>query len=221
MNFIKHIAIIMDGNGRWANLKNMPRLYGHKKGAERAKELVLDAAKKKLEYLTLFAFSSENWDRPLEEVSGIMNLLAEAISSNFEFLQEHNIRLKILGDLSKLPSNLFNQINHTINATSNNTGLTVNIALSYGARDEILQAALKMTENSSTNIEDYLYTSGIPDPDLLIRTGGEKRISNFLLWQIAYAELYFVDTLWPDFEIEDFERSINEFTKRKRRFGKL
>lgn len=227
----KHIAIIMDGNGRWAKLRGVNKISGHKKGAETAKKIILNASKIGVKYLTLYAFSSENWNRPEEEVSKLMALLKYYISTEKASLSKNNIKIRIIGDLTMVSETMRAEVLDAENKTKNNTGMNLTIAFSYGSRQEILQAAVSMAEDykcgkidkediNMDRFSSYLYTHDIPDPDLLIRTSGEKRISNFLLWQIAYSELYFTDTKWPDFTEEHFQKAIIEFQTRERRYGK-
>ncbi len=228
----QHIAIIMDGNGRWAKQKKQNRIYGHKAGAETAKIITEAAAEIGIKYLTLYAFSKENWNRPQEEVYQLMNLLIEGVKNNLDTLNKQNIRVKIIGDEENLPENVKNAVQKTIESTKNNTGLTLIIALNYGGRWEIINAVKKISQKvkqGKLNIEDIderefkdnLTTKGIPDPDLLIRTSGEYRISNFLLWQVSYSEFYFSELMWPDFKKEALIEAIKEYQKRERRFGKI
>jgi len=223
----KHIAIIMDGNGRWATQQNKPRTFGHKAGVDALKATIEACASYGIEVLTVFAFSSENWQRPAKEVSVLMDLFMLTLKSQAKRLHKNNIRLKIIGDKTRFSASLQSKINDVESLTRDNTGLTLVIAANYGGQWDIQQATLRMLEHalnedllvSDLELEDYLSTSGIPDPDLFIRTGGEKRISNFLLWQIAYSELYFTDTLWPDFGKDALDLAIKYFSSRQRRFG--
>lgn len=228
----QHIAIIMDGNGRWAKKRGMPRTYGHKKGAETVRLVVEECAKSGIKYLTLFGFSTENWSRPTEEVSELMGLIRYYIKSNAAELHKNGIRLRIIGERHRLEDDVIKIIESVEELTAQNTRLTLTIAFSYGARQELLCAVQKIAhkvalgeiepENiSMDNISSNLMTADIPDPDLLIRTSGELRISNFLLWQIAYAELVFVDTLWPDFGRTEIDYAIAEFNRRERRYGSV
>lgn len=230
MSLPKHIAIIMDGNGRWAQLRGKPRAYGHVKGARVAKKIVTAAAEKGLENLTLYAFSSENWLRPATEVLFLMNLLRRYLRKETENLIRQNIRFHTIGDLSKLPEDLVNAILQATKATAQNTGLNLIFAISYGSRQEIKEAVLKLAQKvqngemkleeiTESSIQSSLNTSPFPDPDLIIRTSGEHRLSNFLLWQAAYSEFYFVETLWPEFTSQDLETAIRSFHQRDRRFG--
>ncbi len=232
MNLPNHVAIIMDGNGRWAKRHGKKRFFGHREGMKRVREIVEVSAEKGINYLTLFAFSTENWLRPKEEVNFLMTLLEEFIKKEVKKLKENNIRLKFIGNFSKLSEKYLKLIKNGEDITSGCTGLKLNIALSYGGRQEILDAVkklLKDIESRKVNLEDindnlfskYLYTDGMPDPDLLIRTSGEMRISNFLLWQIAYTELYITDTLWPDFNKNEYEKALNDYSNRERRFGRV
>ncbi len=214
----QHIAIIMDGNGRWAKAKGLPRTAGHKAGADTTKEIITAAKKQGVKYLTLYAFSSENWLRPEKEVSFLMDLLRLQLKTQVKELHKNGVRLRIIGDREKLNKDIRDDIEKAEKLTAENDELCVQVGLSYGGRQEILHAVEK-SKGDTTQFEKYLYTREIPDPDLLIRTGGEKRISNFLLWQIAYTELYFTDKLWPEFDEADFETAIKDFSIRERRFG--
>lgn len=224
----KHIAVIMDGNGRWARKRFLPRIAGHKRGLETVRGLVKSCVSKKVEYLTLFAFSSENWRRPAEEVSFLMSLFMEALKREVVKLHQNNVKLIMIGDRSKFDTALIDQINASEKLTTNNTGLILTIAANYGGRWDVLQAVNKMQRDLpqliGNYLEDhltkYLSMSYAPEPDLFIRTGGEKRISNFLLWQLAYTELYFTDTLWPDFDQTALHQAIQSYQKRERRFGR-
>ncbi|MFO1155125.1 MAG: isoprenyl transferase [Rhodospirillales bacterium] len=225
-----HVAIIMDGNGRWATSRGLPRTAGHKRGGEAVKRTVESAGRMGIRYLTLFGFSSENWKRPTSEVSDLMGLLRYYLRNELRFLKENNIRLRVIGDRSRLDADIVRLIGQAEEETGDNTQLTVVVALSYGGRAEIVRASRQLAERvrdgamAAADIDEatfagHLYTADIPDPDLLIRTSGEKRISNFLLWQLAYAELIFTDTLWPDFAKEDLEQAVAEFHRRERRYG--
>tara|TARA_B100000989_G_scaffold11524_1_gene7850 strand:+ start:883 stop:1590 length:708 start_codon:yes stop_codon:yes gene_type:complete len=227
----KHTAIIMDGNGRWAEQKGMPRIFGHQNGVTAVRKIVEAANKFNVEYLTLFTFSIENWDRPRNEVDTLMGLLVKTLKDEFEDMLKNNIKLNAIGELSTLPDNVIDELYTIIESTKNNTGMTLTLALSYSGKQEIFKAVKEISEKVKNDlicldnfdnslINDHLYTRNLPDVDLLIRTSGEKRISNFLLWQIAYAELYFTDVYWPDFSEKDFEMAILEYQKRERRFGK-
>ena len=227
---LDHLAIIMDGNGRWAESRHLPRSAGHKKGAETAANLIRECAKKQIKYLTLYTFSSENWNRPQDEVSDLMNLLRFYFDKELKSMHKNGVRLRVIGDLQKLPEDIQEKIRDSEKLTQNNTTINLNIALSYGSRQEMINA-LNQVVNDAKNgkivsegvtediFSNYLYTKDIPDPDLLIRTGGEHRISNFLLWQMAYTELYFTDILWPDFSLENLSEAIEDFMQRERRFG--
>jgi len=228
----EHVAIIMDGNGRWAKNKGSQRIVGHKNGVTAVRETVEAAAEIGLKYLTLYAFSTENWSRPETEIKGLMTLLLATLKTETKTLLENNIRLIAIGDIGSLPQNLQKELSKTIERTASNKGTTLNLALSYSSRWEILEAVknlgndIKLGKIEPKDIdqfrfEKYLTTGSIPDPELLIRTSGEFRVSNFLLWQIAYAELYFTETLWPDFRKEDFYKAICNFQMRERRFGKI
>ncbi len=227
----KHIAIIMDGNGRWAIEKGLNRVQGHKNGVKAVREVTEAAAELGISFLTLYAFSTENWNRPKEEVDALMELLVETIKNEISTLNKNNIRLQAIGDLLSLPINCQKNLQEAIDHTSINDGMVLNLALSYSARWEIVEAmkqlATELQENeidiseiNAERISSKLSTKNIPDPELLIRTSGETRVSNFLLWQIAYAELYFTPTLWPDFRKEHFYKAVSDFQNRERRFGK-
>lgn len=224
----KHIAVIMDGNGRWARKRFLPRIAGHKRGVETVRDLVKSCVSLKVEYLTLFAFSSENWRRPNEEVTFLMGLFMDALQREVIKLHQNNIKLIMIGDRSRFDAALVTQIEASEQLTANNTGLVLTIAANYGGRWDVLQAVNKMQlvapQLTGYYREDHLVPhlsmSYAPEPDLFIRTGGEKRISNFLLWQLAYTELYFTDTLWPDFNQEAFNLAIQSYQKRERRFGR-
>ncbi len=226
-----HVAIIMDGNGRWAQHKGLDRIFGHQQGVSAVREVIETAAELKIGFLTLYAFSTENWGRPDEEVSALMGIMVQSLSNETATLLKNNIRLKAIGDMERLANDVRERLFETIKLTSVSTGLTLIIALSYSSRWEITNAAREISidvkkgtlnPNSITeeDFEKYLTTYGIPDPELMIRTSGELRISNFLLWQVAYSELYFTETLWPDFGKDDFYTAIIDFQKRERRFGK-
>lgn len=227
----EHIAIIMDGNGRWAKEKGYPRVFGHKNGVKSVSVITEAATELKIKYLTLYVFSTENWGRPLDEVNALMELLIDSIEKETVRLQKNNIRLMTIGDLNRLPEKVKNKLTECARSTAENTGLTLILALSYSSRWEIQQAVrniavdVKEGKINPDNITDelissYMLTRQIPDPDLLIRTSGEIRISNFLLWQIAYSELYFTEKHWPAFRKEEFYRSIIDYQRRDRRFGK-
>lgn len=227
----RHIAIIMDGNGRWAKKLGMMRVLGHKQGVNVVREITEEAAQLGIQYLTLYAFSTENWNRPKEEVDALMSLLVNTIVSETDTLMKNNVQLLSIGDLNRLPNDAKRNIQDCIAKTSSNTGLKLVIALSYSARWEIIQAvkniaqSVKNEEIQIEQIDEQVFSSALttkemPDPDLLIRTSGELRISNFLLWQLAYAELYFTDCLWPEFTKEEFYKAIVEYQGRERRFGK-
>lgn len=227
----RHIAIIMDGNGRWAKQRGSARVFGHKNGVKAVREATEACAELGIEYLTLYAFSTENWGRPQNEVDALMSLLVSTIASETKTLNKNNVRLKIIGCKSSFPKKVQEKLNDCIDKTSQNTGLTLVLALSYSSRWEIIEAVKQLSEdvkNDRLNVSDinnevfskYLETSQMPDPELLIRTSGELRISNFLLWQIAYSELYFSNILWPDFSREHLYEAILDFQKRERRFGK-
>ncbi len=226
----RHIAIIMDGNGRWAQRRLMPRVMGHRSGVKAVRKTVEHCARNNIEVLSLFAFSSENWRRPLDEVSLLMDLFMATLQAEIDNMMENNIRLLVIGDKSAFSEKLQERIRLAEAATAVNTGLTLVIAANYGGRWDIAQAARRIAhsvrlgeigeqEVSEALISRYLVTDGLPEPDLFIRTGGEERISNFLLWQLAYTEFYFTDLLWPDFDEKELGRAIDSFKKRQRRFG--
>lgn len=230
-NIPKHIAIIMDGNGRWARARNLPKIIGHRQGVESAKKVVKACPALGVKYLTLYTFSNENWNRPLEEVKGIFGLLEDFLDRELELFEKNNVRLNIIGQRSRIEEKLRKKIEDFERKTLNCTALTLNIALSYGARQEIIDAVkdicMDVKENridlNDINEEIFsgrLYTKGQPDPDLLIRTSGEMRISNFLLWQLSYAEIYVTKKYWPDFGEDDLKEAISDYQKRERRFGR-
>ena len=226
-NLPKHIAITMDGNGRWAKSKGKLRVFGHKNGVKSVRDTVEGAAEIGIEYLTLYAFSSENWNRPEREVNALMTLLVSAINKETKTLMDNNIRLSTIGDINKLPSKAQKELQEAIIKTKDNTRMTLVLALSYSGRGEIINAVQniikdgkKPEEINEDTFQQYLTTKSVPDPELLIRTSGEYRISNFLLWQIAYSELYFTETLWPDFRRADLYKAILNYQCRERRFGK-
>jgi len=225
-----HVAIIMDGNGRWAKARGLPRTAGHQKGAEAVRETIKSAAAMGISYLTLFGFSSENWKRPETEIKDLMGLLRYYLDKEVKELHAEGIRFQVIGNRGRLAPDIQDLIERAEALTRNNTRMTLTIALSYGSRAEITEAVRRIADevragtlNPDTLDEDvfqrHLYTAGIPDPDLLIRTSGEKRISNFLLWQLAYSELVFIDTLWPEFTSEDLEKAVSEYQGRERRYG--
>lgn len=227
----KHIAVIMDGNGRWAKKKGNPRVFGHKNGVAAVRDTVEACAELNIGYLTLYAFSTENWNRPRTEVDALMSLLVTTINKETKTLLENNVRLNAIGDLGSLPKGVAKNLNGAIEKTKDNTGLTLILALSYSSRWEIVKAAQQIAndaingEVNPDSIDDnlfnsYLTTKDYPDPELLIRTSGESRISNFLLWQLAYTEMYFTSTLWPDFRREHLYEALSDFQCRERRFGK-
>jgi undecaprenyl diphosphate synthase len=226
-----HIAIIMDGNGRWAKEQGKDRLFGHFHGVESVRQIVEGCAELGVKYLTLYAFSTENWFRPEDEVSGLMELLVQTIRKETDTLNKNNIRLHVIGDLSLMPENAVRELNESIEITKGNTGLNLVMALSYSSRWEIVNAVKKLAEDVKKNsldpavinqevFQQYLCTAHFPDPELMIRTSGEYRISNFLLYQMAYSELYFTDVRWPDFRKENLYEAILDFQSRERRFGK-
>jgi len=227
----RHIAVVMDGNGRWANKRHLPRAAGHKAGVNATRKIVENCAKNNIEALTIFAFSSENWNRPATEVSHLMNLFVTTISAEVKKLHKRNVCVKFIGDRYRFSDKLLSSICESEELTENNTGLRLNIAANYGGRWDIVNACKSLIAESQINdidvddvdevmLNSYMSLSDIPAPDLFIRTGGEQRISNFLIWQLAYSELYFVDTLWPDFSDDDFSAALNWYAGRQRRFGK-
>lgn len=227
-----HVAVILDGNGRWASIRKLPRIQGHVEGAKRAKELVTFCAESGIAVLTLYAFSTENWKRPAEEVSFLMELLARYIRQEGKSILQNNIRLRVLGELSRIPSPIGNELLNLVEQSKTNSGLQLNFAISYGGREEITTAVreiakacmekkLAVSAINEVIFSKFLYTAELPDPDLIIRTSGEQRISNFLLWQGAYSEFYSVETLWPDFTLEHFNTALEDYKKRKRRFGQI
>lgn len=230
-NLPDHVAIIMDGNGRWAKAKNMPRSFGHRAGVEALRNIIQMTSDLGIKYLTLYAFSTENWARPKDEVSVLMSLLIEFLSKEIDELNEENVKIVILGDISKFPDAVKKQIEYAVNLTKSNTGLQTNIALNYGGRAEIIDACKRFAADvqkgkdidtlNEESFKDYLYTKNMPDPDLLIRTSGEMRLSNFLLYQIAYTEFIFPITHWPDFDKQEYGKVLAQYTKRDRRFGGL
>ena len=228
----RHVAIIMDGNGRWAEKKGGERIFGHRNGVESVRMVVEAAGELGVEYLTLYAFSTENWNRPRTEIDGLMALLTRAITNETNKLNKNNVRLLVIGNVSDLPKSVHKQLMQSVEFLSENTGLTLVLALSYSGRWEITDAVKKMMADAasgkldpervdSETMESYLATSFMPDPELLIRTSGERRISNFLLWQLAYTELYFTPVLWPDYRKEHFYEAIIDYQRRERRFGKV
>ena len=230
-NLPKHLAIIMDGNGRWAKQKGYLRALGHESGTKSVREVVETCAKLGIENLTLYAFSTENWNRPKLEVKLLMNILINSLQDELKTLNDNNIRLNSIGNLSLLPKSAQKKLQEVIETTKNNSTMVLTLALSYGSREELINVVKNISNKVKNNIisidsidesiiNQHLYTQDLPDVDLLIRTSGEHRISNFLLWQIAYAELYFTDTLWPDFKEDDLYEAIISYQKRERRFGK-
>ena len=227
----KHVAIIMDGNGRWANLQGKSRVKGHQQGARTVRDIVEEAKSQGIKYLTLYAFSKDNWSRPKEEVNILMKLLVTSLKKEYNRLINNNIRLQSIGEEDDLPTPVKDELNYVIVKTKNNTGMVLTLAINYGGKEELTDAmktiAFKVKNSiippekvDQSTINEHLYTRNLPAVDLLIRTSGEERISNFLLWHIAYAELYFTDTLWPDFKKEDLQKAIVDYAKRERRFGK-
>lgn len=228
----RHIAVIMDGNGRWARRRGLPRTVGHRHGAEAARRIIRLAADRGIEYITLFGFSSENWSRPKDEVKELMKLLRHYLHSETAELHKNNARLRVIGDRSAFDDDIIKLVENAEKVTQDNTGITVIMALNYGGRWDIAQAAYRVIsqgkkddvsnlEDFETAIDEHLSTAGMPDPDLLIRTSGEHRISNFLLWQCAYAEMVFLPVLWPDFDAKDLDFALGEYASRDRRFGNV
>ncbi|NYB74387.1 isoprenyl transferase [Sedimentibacter hydroxybenzoicus DSM 7310] len=226
----EHLAVIMDGNRRWAKLKNLPAKFGHKEGAQRVTDLVRNCVSLGIKYLSIYAFSTENWRRDKKEVDYLMNLLVEFIVKELDYLHKNDVKITLMGNIEDLPEKTKAEVKRSIELTKNNKTLHLNIALSYGSRDEIINAVKSIIndyENNNINIDElddekfkgYLFTENMPDPDLLIRTSGEIRLSNFLLYQLAYTEFYFTDVLWPDFNKEELIKAIHNFQNRKRRFG--
>lgn len=227
---LKHIAIIMDGNRRWAKINKYPSTFGHKKGVDALKNIVKDASTFGIKYLTVYAFSTENWNRKKEEVTFLMKLMAETIKNELDELHQDGVKIRIIGDLSKLDKHLQKTLNFAMDKTKNNQGVSLQVAINYGAQNEIVNAVQKIAQDikngklnpeeiNEETIEQNLYTKDIPNPDLLIRTGGENRISNYLLWQIAYSEILITKRFWPEFNTQDLENAITEFSNRTRRFG--
>lgn len=232
MEIPKHIAIIMDGNGRWARQNGLPRFAGHQEGVNTVRRIVRECSRLQIKYLTLYAFSSENWNRPEQEVNALMSLLDTYLVSEISLLQQNDIRLNVIGDLSRLPANLRGKLEDKVRQTSDNSAMTLTLALSYGARDEMLRAVRHICSDAVAGVVQpdkldeqmfsaYLDTASLPDPDILIRTSGEQRISNFLLWQIAYTELFFCPCFWPEFGLEHLESILKEYQNRYRRFGRV
>lgn len=228
MNTLNHIAIIMDGNGRWAKKRNLPRTMGHKKGVEKVREIAIYANKLGIKCLTLYAFSTENWKRPENEVNYLMSLPKVFFNSYLKEIMENNIRIEMIGELDRIPTEAKEIFTSAIEKTKNNTGMILNFALNYGGQDEIVRACKKYAEDykdgkvedlDEESFKNYLYTKDLPDVDLMIRTSKEQRISNFLLYQLAYSEFIFIDTLWPDFSCDDLDSCIAEYNNRTRRFG--
>ncbi len=228
----RHVAIIMDGNGRWAKKKKMPRNYGHTQGSKNVEKICEEAYKMGIEYLTVYAFSTENWVRPQEEVEGLMKLLATYLETSIKTSAKNNMRVRVIGDTSKLSEDLRKSIAALEEASKNNTGLNFQVAINYGGRDDLLRAAKALAMDVKENkieidhideamFNQYLDTKGIPDPDLLIRTSGEQRLSNFLLWQLAYTEFYFPEVLWPDFNKKELIKAVEYYSNRTRKFGGL
>ncbi len=223
MSSPKHVAIIMDGNGRWGIKKKKSRNFGHKQGVKVVEKIISESIKKKINYLTLFAFSTENWKRPKKEINFLIYLLERYVDKELNKLIEKKVRLKIIGNLNKFPTSLKRKLKKSEQMTKNNNKIQLNIALNYGSKEEIVKSVKKINKLSlpinSKNISKYLYTSNIPDPEILIRTGNRYRLSNFLLWQASYTEIFFIKKLWPDFNKKDFNKIISYFSKVRRNFG--
>jgi len=226
----RHVAVIMDGNGRWAQARGLSRLEGHKAGAQSLRAVLRAAARAGIEFLTVYAFSTENWKRPPQEIEGLMRLLVESIDAYEQELHEHRIRLRVMGQFERLPASVRRRLQETIDATRDYAGRTFIVALSYGSRTEIAEAARRIAAKAKAGeldvasideqtVADHLYLPDVPDPELMIRTSGELRLSNFLLWQLSYCEVYIADTLWPDFREEDFFRALEAYNRRERRYG--
>lgn len=230
LNVPKHVAIILDGNGRWAKLKKMPRNYGHVQGSKNVEKICEEAYRMGIKYLTVYAFSTENWARPQEEVDALMKLLQSYLGTSIKTSMKNNMKVRVIGDISKLPEDMIKSIRELEEASKDNTGLNFQVAINYGGRDEMLRAIKALARDvkaEKTKIDDidekmfeqYLDTSGIPEPDLLIRTSGEQRLSNFLLWQMAYTEFYFTEVLWPDFDKKELLKAVEYYSSRTRKFG--
>lgn len=224
----QHVAIIMDGNGRWAKRRGLPRLAGHKQGATNAQRVVEILTEYRIPYLTLYAFSTENWNRPQAEVNGLLQLLEEKLDEGVKLAQEKGIKIRHLGKLDELSPEIQHRIKQALELTQNNTGMTISLAFNYGGRDEIVEVMRRLILSGipaqkidESIVSQYLYTAGIPDPDLIIRTGGESRLSNFLTWQAAYAEIYFTPVLWPDFDRREIDKALIFYRQRQRRFGSV
>ncbi|WP_194190487.1 isoprenyl transferase [Clostridium chrysemydis] len=229
-NIPKHIAIIMDGNGRWAKKRKLPRTMGHKAGVETIRRILKEASNLGVKYMTLYAFSTENWKRPKDEVNALMKLLVQYLRKEINELHKNGVKINVLGDISMLPKECVDEIEKSVEKTKNNTGITMNIALNYGGRDEIIRSIKLIAQDvidgkieinaiEEDTVNNYLYTKGVPDPDIIIRPSGEQRLSNFLLWQCAYSEFWYSDICWPDFTEDDLHKAIYDFQQRDRRFG--
>ncbi len=225
MSNINHVAIIMDGNGRWGLKRHNSRKFGHQKGINTVEKIIEASIKKKIKYLTLYTFSTENWSRPKYEINFLFSLLSDYLEKNLNTLLKNNLKLNIFGNISKFPKKLKKSLNNAVKLTSNNKNLQINLALNYGSKSEIQNALKKIIKKkltpSLTNIDRNLFTKNIPDPELLIRTGDTNRLSNFLLWQISYTEIFFVRKLWPDFSKKDYYKILDRYKKIKRKFGKI
>jgi len=224
----RHVAIIMDGNGRWAKQRGLPRLAGHRQGSSAARQAVQVFTEYKIPYLTLYTFSTENWNRPQTEIAGLFKILGKRLDEGIKFAQKKGIKVRHLGKLDGLPLRLQKRINEALELTQNNSQMTLSLAFNYGGRDEIVEAMRRLILDGippqtidETVVSQYLYTAGLPNPDLIIRTGGEMRLSNFLIWQSAYAEIYFTPVLWPDFDRKEIDKALIAYSRRQRRFGGL
>ena len=225
MNNLNHVAFIMDGNGRWGKKRNKGRNYGHLQGVQTVKKIVESSIKFKIPIVSFYVFSTENWRRPKTEVKFLFSLIKSYFEKEINNIRKNKIKIKILGNIKKLPTNIKKVLSETIDKTKKNKKLTVNLALNYGSKDELISSFLKISKKkqriNKKNITKNLYTQLLPDPDILIRTGGQKRLSNFMLWQLAYTELYFLDKLWPDFKEKDLKKIINNYVKIRRNFGSI
>ena len=222
MNNLNHVAFIMDGNGRWGIKKGKGRNFGHLKGIETVKKIVKSSIKLQIPIITFFVFSSENWRRPKKEINFLFKLIKNYFSKEIKNILKQDLKINIFGNIQKLPSEIKNTLNQTINLTKKNKRILINLAINYGSKDEILNAAEKIRKKPTIkNFERNLYTKNIPDPDILVRTGGHKRLSNFMLWQLAYTELFFLNKLWPEFNATDLNKIIREYKKIKRNFGEI
>ncbi len=221
MNKLNHVAFIMDGNGRWGIKKNKSRNYGHLNGVKTVKKVVEISIKLKIPIITFYVFSTENWKRPKSEINFLFSLIISYFKKELENVVRNKIKINIVGKINNLPKKIQLSLKEAVRHTKNNKKIVVNLAVNYGSREEIVNAAKKITKKTEKNLEKYLYTKELPNPDILIRTGGYKRLSNFMLWQLAYTELYFLEKLWPDFGVKDYKRIIKNYKKVKRNFGSI